>query len=172
MWTQIILVASAIITSLVLYVLWERRRNLKKEQFVGFGWTLSWQDGYVFIPIRLFESPSGRAGLQNGSILLEYCGTPMEFKTLDEFIAWTHLWIQPQIGEVRTFKIKDRNGIRDLALTAEIVQGPIPWYEPLPEIDPCERWMYRENMMFCKRTGAIVFTRSLSQEAIDGVLGR
>lgn len=146
------------------------RYDERYAPFVGYGWKLGWRQGRVVVLSRLLKSPSGRAKVRMGSVVLEFAGHPMKFESAEEFKAFMETLPRPAIGEVQAFRILDDTGEHVVELVAETIYPPIPYYSPLPPLDdPAERYLFKHGMFICERTGQVVHTRSLTDSAIRGL---
>lgn len=162
-------VSQIVVVCIIVVILLGARLSRYDERyapFVGHGWTLGWRNGRVRVITRLFESPSGRAGVRMGSVVLEYAGHPMAFESAKEFATFMAELPRPAIGDVQTFRILDDTGERVMELVAETIYPPIPYYPPLPPLDPADAHLFRHGMFYCERTGQIVHTRSLTDDAV------
>jgi hypothetical protein len=144
--------------------------RIRRERYVGYGWSLGWREGKVIVLSRFLDSPSGREQVRIGSCLLQHNGTAMEFESGEGFRNFMLSQPRPTLGELSTFRLKFGDEEKEVVLAAEMIQGPIPVYT-FPSIDPSDAWKYRQGLLYCRRTGQMVPVLSPSDSLMDQ-LGR
>lgn len=158
-------------------LLWCRYdRVQKRRQYIGYGWILELCDEGVKILARLNESPAGRAGVPVNGCWLRYVdGNRLSFNSVEEFKKFLFHLSQ---RESHRFGLEDFKTGKEwqIVLTAERIQGPIPYYSPPPLIPEDERHALHESIVYVEypTTGQAHFEvrRNLSNEAIENVLLR
>jgi hypothetical protein len=144
--------------------------NADKDRYVGFGWKLHCRDGKITVLSRLLDSPCGYAEVEIGSRLISMDGIDLDstyIGTFGEFLAGAGR--SRDIGDISTFIIEDSKGIREVVLTTEMIQGPIPYNKPLV-LMPEERSLVEIRMYWCSLTGQFIFTYRLRDTAVNSVL--
>lgn len=163
---QIWLLVLAGIVALGFGILWF---NTKPEKpYIGYGWKLGWRDGHVYVLSRLLKSPAGRAGVRIGSRVRTYAGHEMNFESAIAFREFMENLVRPEPGASATFCLSVGDTEETITMVAEKIFPPIPYYPPLPPLDPSRRHLVNEGMFYCTLTGQIVPTRSVSYEALIG----
>lgn len=142
-------------------------RRTRVRAYAGYGWLLDWSEGGVMVMTRLIKSPSGRAGVGIGDIILEYDGYLMCFDSSASFKSWLANRPQHQVGAVTTFRISDGDTDRLVELEAEMIRSRIPYYPPSRPIDPDHRHLFHEGLGRCPQTGQWVFSAGMSDLAYD-----
>lgn len=165
-------VSQIVVVCIIVVILLGARLSRYDERyapFVGYGWRLRWSNGRVIVRALLLNSPSGRAGVRMGSVVLEFAGHPMTFESAKEFRAFMTELPRPAIDDVQVFRILDDTGEHVVELVAETIYPPIPYYPPLSPLHPADAHLFRHGMFYCERTGQIVHTRSLTDDAVRGL---
>lgn len=142
--------------------------------YIGYGWKLRWNDGVVYVASRHLDTPAGRAGVSIGSIMLVYDGHPMQFATKEEFLEAIESFGQPKvIGHESAFLLSYQGKEYSVTLASEVIRGPIR-VNNIPSEAKLDAMMRDPNisvgMVVCERTGQIVPTARLSDDAVDAVL--
>ena len=157
------LILGAVVVGILLLLFWKAPADTR---FIGYGWKLRWCDGQIVVVSRLLDSPSGRAGVRIGSIVLEFDGHPMVFDSGESFVAFMKALPRPALGTEASFRLMVGTTERVVTLKAEMIQPPIPTYGPLPPLDPADAHLVTEGMLYCLRTGQVVPVRHLSRDAV------
>jgi hypothetical protein len=132
---------------------------------------LDWVDGKVEVLSRLTKSPAGSSGIQKGDQLVSWREHSFNFGSKEEAAEWfkTHM---PTLGEIRSYVLQrpGQEAMYMVTMVATFIQGPIPVYMALPEC-MCHDHRYTHGMFVDMRTGELVATATLSDRAINEVLG-
>ncbi len=168
-----------IVTAIVIFLALQFRKHdkyLRENQYIGFGNLLNWnsEDGSVNILVRLTDSPAGRAGIPNHCKLLAVDGIPISFTTSEDYYKWANA--PREIGESHVYRVQTGNGIMEVTLVAEMIQGPIPYHDPkYRELSSDEEHLVHRGILPCTDplTGQVWFERTqrLTNDAIAEVLG-
>lgn len=112
-----------------------RRLRLRhmQDRYIGFGWCLGFRYGAVIVVARVPESPSEKARVHIGAKLLEYDGVPMQFATVEEFVAYMEKARPKRIGHTSRFKIDNTDMLIEVTMAAAMTYDPVPVYGP-PEM--------------------------------------
>lgn len=130
--------------------------------YIGYGWMLDWRDGKVIVLSRLLKSPSGRAGVKIGSVLLSYNGDKMSFRTVEDFTSYMDARTEPDLDEAATFCLQEHGRKVTIEMRAETIRSRIPYYPPLPPLTAWGRMCTKEYIRYCRATGQRYIVRRLS----------
>lgn len=161
-----------VIGPILLGLAWLATPAKPHEAYIGYGWVLKWVDGKVVVVSRLLESPSGRAHVPIGAIMVSYDGHPMEFESSEDFLKAIKLFGRPrEVGHESTFVLEFAGTRGEVTLAAEWISEPIPVYKPHPDLEMLmQNPNYRVGGVVCERTGQIIHPVTLSEAGVDAVL--
>lgn len=152
------IVGVAIVLAILIYAVVSRIHR----PYIGYGWMLDWRDGKVIVLSRLLKSPSGRAGVKIGSVLLSYNGKKMNFKTAEDFTSYMDARPEPDFDEVAVFCLQENGRKVTIEMRAETIRSRIPYYPPLPPLTAWGRMSTKEDVGYCRATGQHYIIRRLS----------
>lgn len=147
-WLMIVLIVALVL------LLWRLVYKLSKR-FIGYGWLVTYKDGNVIALTRFLESPAGRAGVHFGAIILEINGEKVFYESEETYLAdfkqGKGRLSAKKVGEKVVVKIREGEFERTIIMFAEVIWGPIPYHERLP--DDLPHYLYKTYPVQDQRTG-------------------
>lgn len=172
-WNIVEIAALALIavTLCIALLVWYRRY---RNRYPGFGMHIRYyssRDNKIRIAARLTDSPAGRAGIANGAELLSYNGHSVVGLTAEEWKRLSARILGCEVGTKISCRVLQGGQVLDVEMVAEMIQGPIPDYSDCVVPGDPDGVLHR-GIAVCALTGQWIPTASLSDDALDSVLGR
>jgi len=134
---------AAIIGLLILFILLWQFVHKVRNRFIGYGWLVTYKDGNVVVLTRLLESPAGRAKVNSGAVILEVNGEKIFYDSKETYLAdfkqGKGRLSAKKVDEEVIVKIREGESERTITMKAEVIWGPVPYHEPLPDL-PHHLW--------------------------------
>lgn len=180
---QFWLLAAALLLILI-RKMWER---WFRHWHVGFGAALDWKerDGTIWISSRLIGYPAWKHGINHPARLVSVNGTPMQFKSGEDFVEWFGS-SRPKLGQEETWVVEKEGVATEVKMKPVLVTTSIPArWDPnrkpsTPEEEEADKKAatnYRRDPnfktwpVFCRKTGDYLGTRGrLSDDALRRII--